>query len=248
MSSLANALSILSSFSRSSPELGVSELALALNLPKSSVSRLMSELEASGYLERTSSRRYRPGGELLRVGSLYKTGVLPIDRIDAEIKDLVMRYPASAYIAINRGIDTVVLRMREGISHLRIIVPEGSVIPAYTLAIGRALLARMSDAELDMQLPEHMTYVEPFYEQSKEALLEEIREGRARKWFELHDMAGRGIDAVATSVQPAGSEAVGIALSFMSSTVSPGMKTMMRESLLGIARNLGQSLDDSYWQ
>lgn len=248
MSSLTNALAILSSFSRNTPELGVSELSLKLDLPKSSVSRLMAELESQGFLERTESRRYRPGGELLRVGSLYKTGILPVDRIDTELKALVNRFPASGYIAINKGIDTVVLRMREGTNPLRFIVPEGSIVPAFTVAIGKAVLTRLSDAELEAQLPDRARCDNPFYDLSKAELLAEIREGRARRWMELRDMAGRGIDAVATSVQPAGGEPIGIALSFMTSAATPAMKLEMRDALLNVARTLGVSLGDSYWQ
>lgn len=248
MSSLSNALAILSSFSRSVPELGVSELSVKLDLPKSSVSRLMAELESKGFLERTESRRYRPGGELLRIGSLYKTGVLPIDRIDSELKALVNRFPASGYLAINKGVDTVVLRMREGSSPLRFIVPEGSIVPAYTVAIGKAVLARLSDSELEARLPERARCDNPFYDLSKGELLAELRQGRERKWFELRDMAGRGIDAVATSVQPAGAEPIGIALSFMTSTASAADKAEMRDALLHVARTLGLSLGDSYWQ
>lgn len=248
MSSLSNALAILSSFSRATAELGVSELSLKLDLPKSSVSRLMAELEAKGFLERTESRRYRPGGELLRIGSLYKTGVLPIDRIDAELKTLVNRFPASGYIAINKGIDTVVLRMREGISPLRFIVPEGSIVPAFTVAIGKALLARLTDAELEVQLPARARCDNPFYDMAKADLLAEIAEGRQRKWLDLRDMAGRGIEAVATSIQPAGGEPIGIALSFMTSTAPVSARLEMRDALLNLARGLGVSLGDSYWQ
>lgn len=247
MSSLTNALAILSSFKQSAPELGVTELASRLALPKSSVSRLMSELESGGFLERTPDRRYRPGVELLRIGSLYKLGLPPVDRIDAELKTLLSRYPASGYIAINRGIDTVVLRMREGTSAIRFIVPEGSIVPAFSVGIGKAILARLSDGELEDLLPAHAHCDEPFYDLPKDRLMEELQEIRQRRWADLRDMAHRGVDAVAIAIKPEEGDAVGIALSFMTSTAGCYRDEMI-EALLQIGERLGPALGDAYWR
>lgn len=247
MSSLSNALAILSTFEQSQPELGVTELAQKLSLPKSSVSRLMSELEQSGYLERTNDRRYRPGPEMLRIGSLYKFGVLPMDRIDAAIKALVARFPASGYIAINRGIDTVILRLREGTSAVRFIVPEGSVVPAFTVAIGKAILARMSDQELAELLPERATCADPFYDLSREDLMLELAEARQRRWADLRDMAQRNVDAIAIAITPAGGDPIALALSFMISTPSVTREEII-DALLEVGTTLGTALGDPYWR
>jgi DNA-binding IclR family transcriptional regulator len=247
MSSLSNALALLSAFSRSVPELGVSELALKLDMPKSSVSRLMAELERAGYLERTEGRRYRPGPELMRIGSLYKFAVAPIDRIDTELKALVARFPATAYVAINKGLDTMILRMREGTSLIRFVVPEGSVIPAFTVAIGKAILARRDDTELQALLPARAMCDNPFYEKSKAELLAELLEGRARGWLELHDMAGRGVQALAIAIKPAGGDVIGLAFSFMSTTL-PEIREEMLEALMTLGKTLGVALGDDYWR
>lgn len=247
MSSLSNALAILSTFEQSQPELGVTELAQKLSLPKSSVSRLMSELEQSGYLERTTDRRYRPGPEMLRIGSLYKFGVLPVDRIDAAIKALVARFPASAYIAINRGIDTVILRLREGTSPIRFIVPEGSAVPAYSVAIGKAILARLTDHELAELLPERATCADPFYDMPKESLIAELVEARQRRFADLRDMAQRGVDAIGIAIKPAGGDTIGLALSFMISTPA-GMRNEIIEALMEVGTTLGTALGDPYWR
>lgn len=247
MSSLSNALSILSSFDQSTPELGVTELASKLGMPKSSVSRLMAELEQSGYLERTNDRRYRPGAELLRIGSLYKFGVLPVDRVDAEIKSLVARFPASGYIAINRGIDTVILRLREGTNAVRFIVPEGSVVPAFTVAIGKAILARMTDQDLVSCLPERAHCDQPYYDLSKERLIAELQEVRQRRWADLRDMAQRGVDAIGIAIQPAGGDTIGLALSFMATTPTATRHDIV-DAIIEVGTTLGTALGDPYWQ
>lgn len=246
MSSLSNALALLSAFGRTTPELGVTELANQLSLPKSSVSRLMAELERAGYLERTEARRYRTGAELFRVGSLYKHGSLPIDRIDAELKSALSRLPASGYVSINKGMETVILRMREGVSQVRFVVPEGSVVPAFTVAIGKAVLSRLSDAELDRIVPAHLHSDDPYYDLSKSDFLAELREGRARRWIELRDMANRGVAAFAAALIPTGGEPIGFAFSFMANTPEP-VRAEMLDMLLGIGKTLGPALGDDYW-
>lgn len=43
--------------------------------------------------------------------------------------------------------------MRESHTAIRFIVPEGSIVSAYTVAIGKDILARMSDEQLKKALP-----------------------------------------------------------------------------------------------
>jgi len=247
MSSLTNALAILSSFERNAPELGVSELAERLGLPKSSISRLMSEMEREGFLERTPSRRYKPGAQLLRLGSLYKFGDPPIDRIDTAIREALKRFPATGYIAINRGVETVILRMRESQTAIRFVVPEGSIVPAFTVAIGKAIMARMTDQQIAERLPEVAISDDPYYRKSREALIEELQVGRQRHYFELFDMAGRAVDAVATTIAPADGDPIGFAFSFVANTPAETKQEMI-EWLLATGQSLGQVLGDPYWR
>lgn len=246
MSSLTSALAILSCFSRSDPELGVTELSDRLGIPKSSVSRLMTTLERARYLERTEARRYRPGSELLRVGSLYKFGSHPVDRVDDLIKSALTTLPATGYIAVNKGLNTIVLRMREGASPVRFVVAEGSVVPAYTVAIGKALLSRLSDQDLEAMIPSHLRNETPYYEMSKSDFIAELKRGRERRWLRLHDMAERGVEAFGAAIRPTGDEAIGFAFSIMATT-PPQVQQDILDALLNIGQTLGVALGDEFW-
>lgn len=80
--SVERALSLLSAFDDSMSELGVADLARAVGLHRSTVSRLAATLERAGYLRRTKEG-YRLGVEMMRLGSLalstfdLVTSVLP---------------------------------------------------------------------------------------------------------------------------------------------------------------------------
>ncbi|MDQ3559246.1 MAG: helix-turn-helix domain-containing protein [Pseudomonadota bacterium] len=244
---MSNALKLLSSFSEHSRRLGVTELAIAHGLPKSTVSRTMKELETAGYVERTLERLYQTGPELFRIGSLYRTSEVPLDRIDGQLGKLVRRFPASGYIAINRGLDCIILRMREGVRAVRFVIPEGSILPAFTVAIGKAILSRCDDDELRRRLPDRLVNEDPYYDLSRQDFLLEIAEGRARGWLDLRDMAGRGIDAVAIAVKVSDEETIGVALSFMTATTAPAIREAMIDSLASLGRELGAIVRDRYW-
>jgi DNA-binding IclR family transcriptional regulator len=63
------ALAVLAAFDDGQEELGVTELARALGVHKSTASRLAAMLERTGFLTR-SGKRYRLGVEIIRLGSL----------------------------------------------------------------------------------------------------------------------------------------------------------------------------------
>jgi DNA-binding IclR family transcriptional regulator len=247
MSSLSNALKLLSAFTAETPRLGVTDLATAHGLPKSTVSRTMKELEAAGFVERPAGRLYQPGPQMFRIGSLYRNAEVPFDRIDGHLKELVTQFPASGYVAKNRGLDCIILRMREGVAHVRFVIPEGSVLPAFTVAIGKAVLSRLDEAELKALVPARLTNVTPHYVASRREFLAELAEARERGWSELRDMANRGIDAIGIAVRLSDVETIGIALSFMAATTSAATRQQMIDRLLALGRELGGIFRDEYW-
>ena len=69
MSALSNAVSVLRWLGRNGPEAGVTQVAAALGLPKSTASRVLKDMAAHGLLERDpATARYRVGMLLLEVG------------------------------------------------------------------------------------------------------------------------------------------------------------------------------------
>lgn len=248
MGSLANALQILAQLELGRPTLAVSELAARLGLPKSTVSRTLKELAEAGFVERQAGGRgYEPGYELFRLGSLYKSQHLPVDRIDQRLTLLAGEFPATGYVAVLHGPDAVMLRVREGMHPMRFIQREGASIPAFVTAIGKALLARLSDAELLRLLPEELVHEPLGYRASRDEVLAELELYRRRGWAELRDPAYRGIDAVAVALRPKGREVIACALCYMQAIVGAAEVARMVQALVGLARELAPTLDDPYW-
>ncbi|MCU0898763.1 MAG: helix-turn-helix domain-containing protein [Burkholderiales bacterium] len=67
MPSLERGLRVLELFRHGGAEIAAPEICRALQLPRTSVFRILLTLEAFGYLERRSSSVYRPGPALRRI-------------------------------------------------------------------------------------------------------------------------------------------------------------------------------------
>lgn len=105
MSPLRRALRILDLFTPDAPDWGVTEIARRMNLPKSNVARLISDLRAEGYVVRDQRRRYRLGvhglGSATMHGSLLYHACLPA------LIELRKTTGMSAHLAVLDGINVV---------------------------------------------------------------------------------------------------------------------------------------------
>jgi DNA-binding IclR family transcriptional regulator len=134
---------------------GVSELARALKLPKSSVHRLLTALRRRGLVEHDERGRYRPGIVLLALG----LGVLEREPLVIAARP-VLEAAASELnetffaVAARAGALTVLDKV-EGKGFLRAAPHVGQTIPVEQTAVGRLYLALSPSAlqGVDASLP-----------------------------------------------------------------------------------------------
>ena len=137
MSSLSNAVRLLLSFTAETPRLGVTELANAHGLPKSTVSRTMKELEAAGLSNVPDGRLYQPGPQMFRIGSLYRTAEVPLDRIDGHLASWSRssrRAATSPRTAVSTASSCACAKAPPTCASSS---PKASILPAYTVAVGK---------------------------------------------------------------------------------------------------------------
>jgi DNA-binding IclR family transcriptional regulator len=152
---LERGLRLLCEFNRHDKTLSAPELARRLNVPRSTVFRLLATLERMGFVERTNGGRdYRLGMAVLRLGFEYLASLeLPeigrplLDRLRDEIgynTNLVVRDGRSiVYIAKSTTSSSFVSS-----------VHVGTRLPAHATIFGRVLLQDLSLAELRELYPE----------------------------------------------------------------------------------------------
>jgi len=125
---------------------GVSDLGRALNLPKSSVHRLLVSLRRRGLVESDERGRYRPGIALLALG----LGVLDREPLVAAARPVLEAAARSLdetfFVVAARAGALTVLDKVEGTGFLRAAPRVGSVIPAHLTAVGRLYLAYAPEA------------------------------------------------------------------------------------------------------
>jgi IclR family transcriptional regulator, acetate operon repressor len=134
-------LALLKTFDDSRAELGVAEIARALDVHKSTASRLAAALERAGFLAR-AGRRYRLGVEVIRLGSLALRSFDLVAAMQPAMEKLSARTGETVNLAVPDGED--VLNVAE-VASTYILSSSGGWIGRRTrphaVANGKVLLA-----------------------------------------------------------------------------------------------------------
>jgi IclR family transcriptional regulator, acetate operon repressor len=99
-------LALLKTFDDSRMELGVADLAQALDVHKSTASRLAAALERAGFLIR-AGRRYRLGVEIIRLGSLALRSFDLVATMQPAMEKLSQRTGETVNLAVPDGADVL---------------------------------------------------------------------------------------------------------------------------------------------
>jgi DNA-binding IclR family transcriptional regulator len=99
-------LALLKSFDDARAELGVADFARALDVHKSTASRLAAALERTGFLTRTG-RRYRLGAEIIRLGTLALRSFDLVAAMEPVMKRLSERTGETVNLAVPDGGDVL---------------------------------------------------------------------------------------------------------------------------------------------
>lgn len=140
-------LDILEFVVRQSRPLAAHEIAAALAIPVSSLAYLLSTLCERGYLER-SGRSYSPGPGLARLHPLSAEPTLA-ERVAPLVRTIRIQLNETAGFFIRRGFEIETLASETGLHALRYTLEIGQRAPLHSFAAGKALLATMSEVELD---------------------------------------------------------------------------------------------------
>lgn len=147
--SVTNALRALETLSRG--PLGVSELARELGLPKTTAHRCLLTLKEAGWI-RVSHRdasRWVLTGRSLTVGLSGSVEGNLRELARAELTKLRDATGETIHLVVPDGRELVVIGRVDGTHSVRTFLPLGTHAPLHATASGRALLAAMSDEEVD---------------------------------------------------------------------------------------------------
>jgi IclR family KDG regulon transcriptional repressor len=240
------AIDILSLFDDQSPELGISQIAQALNLHKSTVSGLVSTLEQNGYLQQNpETRRYRLGHQI-------------IERAFTALGQIELRQAARPYLetlrdqcgeSVNLAIRdrgyVVYVEQREGRQALGVRHDIGKRAPVHCTALGKAMLSclPLSDVQkivsqcgLPAMTPHTITDAKQFFE--------EIERTRERGFAIDDEEIEEGTRCVAAAILdsaglPTGAISISVPVQRLSVSDALALGQQARETAKAISRRLG---------
>jgi DNA-binding IclR family transcriptional regulator len=176
---LDKAMALLELFQPTRTDLGVVEAAELLGMPKSTASRRLTAMEASGFLDRDPvSQRYHLGIRLVTLGHLARQAT-PLQRA-------ARSFLAALTEATGETSDLVLLRGREAVNVEAVESPRpmkhvgwaGRHIPLHATAAGKSLLAWLPEATAGALVELPLMSFTPRTIHSLEELLAELKEVR----------------------------------------------------------------------
>jgi len=147
---LERALQILATFSLEQPELSLSDLSMATDLPPSTALRLLTILADYGYVEKSpDTDRYRIGVGMFERGSIYIQSTTVEPEAARPLETLARETNQTASLAVLDRTDIVHIAVYQPVRAIRYYAPVGQREMAHCTGLGKALLAGLRDEDVD---------------------------------------------------------------------------------------------------
>jgi DNA-binding IclR family transcriptional regulator len=174
---VARVADVLRALAAAPDGLSLSELALSVEMPKSTVHRLISALESEEFVAPASSGRLRLGRGIARLGAATR------DSLRDQIRPFLLRLHEQLEETVDLSVpDGACARFVDQISaphRLRAVSAVGAAFPLHCTANGKALLAAMPKDELIAAVPARLPALTPETITSRKELWEVLDRVRA---------------------------------------------------------------------
>jgi len=238
---LERGLRLLCEFDRQNRNLSAPELARRLNVPRSTVFRLLTTLERMGFVERNEGGRdYRLGMAVLRLGFEYLAS-LELTEIGRPLLERLrddIGYPCNLVVRDGRSIVYVAKSVTP--SALVSWVNVGTRLPAHGTVLGRVLLENLSLSELRALYPEE--HLEVFSESTPKTVVELfdlVQKDKERGFVIGEGFFESRISTVAAPVR----DHSGLVVAALGATIpSPHIETSQMDSIVRRVREAADEL------
>ncbi|MCW7753600.1 IclR family transcriptional regulator [Desulfobotulus sp. H1] len=243
--SVQRALRILSFFSSKNPRLGITDVSKRMELPKPTVHGLMQTLHEEGFLQQDpETKKYALGLKIYELGT-YLSATLKINQVGmAPARRLAETTNRMTRLAIwdrNAALVTMNLfpHFHAGFQH-----HLGPRLPAYCTALGKAMLASLSE-DICREFVDETEFA-PFTPRTrtdKALFQEEIRQIRFTGFATESEEYMNGISCIAAPVWDSSGECAGaISISDSPGLLSGPDRDMHTRDLLATAMEISRSM------
>jgi DNA-binding IclR family transcriptional regulator len=141
---------VLELFGRLRRPLTATEIGLALGYPKSSANALLRSLVALGYLSLDArSLSYFPSLALTRLGDWIPAALLGSGDAFEVMRELHERTQETVTLTVQSDLSCRFLKVLVGTHPISLNLPEGSLVPLFSTAVGTAILSQLPDSVID---------------------------------------------------------------------------------------------------
>jgi DNA-binding IclR family transcriptional regulator len=198
---LERAVDILQVLADDSRELTAGEVAGKLDLHKSTIHRLLTVLEHHGLIRRNGETgRYSLGLRLFDFGTRAVRGLRLRDQAQPHLDQLARETGETAHICVFDRTEMVSIAYAEGPRSLRMPATVGRRTPVYCSAVGKAMLAFLSEPIIDDVVDGPLRSHTEKTLVTREALLADLRQVRSRGYAVDNEEIEKGLRCVGAPV------------------------------------------------
>jgi IclR family transcriptional regulator, pca regulon regulatory protein len=199
--SLGRGLAVIRAFDADRPQMSLSEVARATQLPRAAARRFLHTLVALGYMS-TDGRLFALRPRILELGYAYLSSLTLPEVATPHLKDLVSQVQESSSVSVLDGEEVVYVARVPTRRIMTVAISVGTRFPAYATSMGRVLLAGHDDEWLATYLDSaRLQPLTPRTITSPKALLEELRGIRAQGWALVDEELEEGLRAIAAPLR-----------------------------------------------
>ena len=245
---LARGLDVLACFDADHRSMSLTDVATAAGLARPTARRLLLTLEELGFV-RSSAGMFELTPKVLTLGTAYVSSLGLWDIARPHLAALVARTGESSSMAQLDGSDIVYVARVSVPKLIALRVEIGTRFPAVRTSQGKVLLAALGPDELAATLAEpSRAGLPPSIGRTREQLLAELVEVRARGWATADEELAPGVRSVAVPVRDA-TGAVRAAMNVTVHAAETSRERLLQDHLPLLLRTAGEvSAEWALWQ
>jgi len=248
LTSLSKGLNVLLKLREASRPMRLTEISRALGLHKVTTLRLLVTLERLQFVERDGQdKTYKIGRSAFYVGSGFFAEGKRQKVLDV-LRRVVRDCGNTATFSVLDGTWSLFVERLDGMERVKVTIDIGSRVPAFSSASGRALLAGLSDGEIDQRFRRANFARSGRAPMSMRKLLADVAKVRARGYSVHDEESTPGILAIAVPVKNrAGEHFAALAMAFPAGSVKANRQRLVAHKLSRAAEEIA-ALEIADWR
>ena len=223
----------------------LSDLARELGIPKSSTSNLLTALEDAGLVTRQGSE-YSLGRKLVELGAAYLSRRDEIQEFYRFCEQAPTLSHETVRVALLDGDSVIYLARYEGHPAVRLTSSIGDKMPASLCAVGKALLARRHQRDLDELFPDdaQLPVLTEHSIRTGRELKAELRRIQTDGYAFEDEESTIGVVSLAVAVPTRGAHgpSLGVSVTYLKASFTEAAKNAMVAELKELAKVLGNPM------